>query len=147
MNYAVQVRVMKQRKRGGSVFRNQFTDSKDQEVVICVAQISTSLSLVHTRSNHTSESSTSCHSSVSSNLPPSQLLPLELRQCSRFKDTGMGWRRISVCPFPSLGRSLPLPSPPWSGKSGASQCPLEVAEYDLGHSSGWSERFSVNNMN
>lgn len=43
MNYAVQVRVMKQRNRGGSAFKNQFTDSKDQEVMMCVAQISTFL--------------------------------------------------------------------------------------------------------
>lgn len=45
MNYAVRGRVMKYKNRGESVFKNQRADSKDQEVVICVAQISTSLFL------------------------------------------------------------------------------------------------------
>lgn len=45
IDYVIQVRVLKQRHRGGSPFKNQFTDNKNQEVVVCVAGIYISLFL------------------------------------------------------------------------------------------------------
>ena len=45
------------------------------------------------RSSHTIDSFRDCHSLISSHLPSSRLLPLELRQPSRLKDTVSGVKK------------------------------------------------------
>lgn len=141
---------MKQRNRGGRTSKNQFTDSKDQEVVICVAQISASLfpNIHEVQPNHW----------VIPQLPLSCLqqssifLASSTRTQATLKIQGhSGWRRdrcvcvLSLSPI-ALGRSWPYPSPPWGRKAGASPVSTGGDGVWLGHSSSWPERQSVNYM-
>lgn len=115
---------MKQRKRVESAFKNQLNDSKDQEVVMCVAQISTPCFLPHRRFSHTTESPSSCHSFISSHLPSSHLLPLEHKQPLWFNNTVAGAEDCFVSFSLSFHRK--------AGKQEPVQCLLELMEYDEG---------------
>lgn len=139
MNYAVLGRVMKYKKRGESFFKNQCADSKDQEVVICVAQISTSLFLdTHkVQPHHWIIRQLPLLSLAISHLPCA--FPGELGQPLRFKDTVDGKRSIFVCPSPLLQHHQE------SGEQEPVQCPLGMEESDSS-TVLVSQRSSVNKM-
>lgn len=107
-------------------------------------------SLPHTRPGHTPESATAT-AFLFACLPSFQLLPLWLKQPSRFKGTVNGAERDFCVSFSlsciPLSTSLPYISPPRDRKARAHPVPTGGGWIYLEHNSGLAGRWRVNNVN